>query len=369
MGKQLILIGGGHAHMVTLARMNHFIQRGHSVTVIGPSEYHYYSGMGPGLLSRIYTARETRFATRRIVESKGGTFVRDLVTHIDPEACRVYTQSGSTYPYDVLSCNTGSYVESETHPDSGTLFYAKPIERLREARGRVIALAAQQQVRVAVVGGGAAAVEIAGNVWRLLDRHCRNGFQLRLFTSGALLSRFPKKVRTAAMRSLLKRGVEVHQDCTAHCLGNGTIAADNGRNYPTDITFMATGVKPSPIFKASRLPIGPDGGLAVNAFLQCTGYPNIFGGGDCIYYQDAPLEKVGVYAVRQNPILYSNIMAALEGSRLIPFSPGGAYLLIFNMGDGTGIFYKNGFLLSGRLAFLIKDAIDRRFMRRYQDDG
>ncbi len=54
MKKQLVLIGGGHAHMVTLANLATITEQGHDVTVIGPSEFHYYSGMGPGMLAGTY---------------------------------------------------------------------------------------------------------------------------------------------------------------------------------------------------------------------------------------------------------------------------------------------------------------------------
>ena len=50
MKKHLVLVGGGHAHMVTLAHIHRFVEKGYRVTVIGPSAYHYYSGMGPGML-------------------------------------------------------------------------------------------------------------------------------------------------------------------------------------------------------------------------------------------------------------------------------------------------------------------------------
>jgi hypothetical protein len=59
-------------------------------------------------------------------------------------------------------------------------------------------------------------------------------------------------------------------------------------------------------------------------------------------------------------------MAALDEAQLQPFEPGGDYLLIFNLGDGAGIFYKRPILFGGRLAFIIKDYIDRKFMRRFQ---
>ncbi len=74
----------------------------------------------------------------------------------------------------------------------------------------------------------------------------------------------------------------------------------------------------------------------VNRFLQSTTHPEIFGGGDCIYFQKSPMDKVGVYAVRENPVLFHNLLAGMEGGNLQPFDPGGNYLLIFNLGDGEG---------------------------------
>ena len=50
MGKKLLLAGGGHAHMTILAHMRDLVREGHEVTVVQPSDYHYYSGMGPGML-------------------------------------------------------------------------------------------------------------------------------------------------------------------------------------------------------------------------------------------------------------------------------------------------------------------------------
>ncbi len=107
----------------------------------------------------------------------------------------------------------------------------------------------------------------------------------------------------------------------------------------------------------------------MDSFLRSTAHPEIFGGGDCISLAGAPLAKVGVYAVRQNPVLLHNLMAALEGGDIQSFRPGGAYMLIMNMGDGTGIFWKKHLVWDGRFAFLLKDYIDRRFMKKFQVSG
>ncbi len=368
MRKDLILIGGGHAHMVTLANISRFVQMGHRVTVIGPSRYHYYSGMGPGMLSETYTPQQIRFDTRQEVEKGGGRFVQATVSHIDPDRQVVFTSDGDEYPYDVLSCNTGSQVPDYMIEGAhNNVFTAKPIEGLMAAQKELIGLAStKKRVKVAVIGGGAAGAEVAGNAWALLSKYCRKEFELSLFSQGKLLHRFPEKVRKAVMQVFLERGIQVFEHHRVERISNNYIALKPDRQYRADLIFLAIGVKPSPIFTASQLPTGPLGGLNVNAYLQCSKHPQIFGGGDCIYFQNHPLNKVGVYAVRQNPILYHNLMASLTGHPLKPFTPGGAYLLIFNLGNGIGVYYKKGLMLKGRIAFWIKDFIDRRFMRKFQ---
>jgi NADH dehydrogenase FAD-containing subunit len=138
---------------------------------------------------------------------------------------------------------------------------------------------------------------------------------------------------------------------------------------PFDPTLIAIGVSPGPLFRESGLATGEGGGLTVNSYLQSPSHREIFGGGDCIHFETSPLEKVGVHAVRQNPVLLHNLLAALDGGPLRPFVPRSTFLLILNLGDGRGILSKRGWTVDGRLAFLAKDYIDRRFMKRFQLSG
>ena len=93
MGKHLVLIGGGHAHMVTLANLHAIRAKGHRVSVVQPSTHHYYSGMGPGMLGGTYTPDDIRFRTRHVVEKQGGAFVHDSAVRVDAEARRVHPVS------------------------------------------------------------------------------------------------------------------------------------------------------------------------------------------------------------------------------------------------------------------------------------
>jgi NADH dehydrogenase FAD-containing subunit len=367
MKKHLVLVGGGHAHMVTLQNLHHFIDKGHRVTVIGPSRHHYYSGMGPGMLSRTYSPDDIRFATEHVVSRQGGTFILDRVVRIKPRERIVYLESGNTIPYDVLSCNAGSYVPLHSVMGEPTdIFSVKPIETLLAAQKRILELTALKKITVGIVGGGPSSLEIAGNIWRLARDYGKFQPRIQIFAGSELMKRFHEKIRKMSYRSMRNRDIEVIEHDYAREISSGQITLESGKSYGADVIFLAVGVKPSAIFEESGLPTGPDGGLLVNRFLQSVAHPEIFGGGDCIYFQDQPLDKVGVYAVRENPVLYHNLMAGLEGGALQAFDPGGSYLLIFNLGDGKGILGKNSLMFDGRLAFMLKDYIDRKFMRKFQ---
>ena len=367
MKKKLVVAGGGHAHMMLLARIEDFIKNGCEVTVVGPSEYHYYSGMGPGLLGGTYRPEEIRFATRLVTEKAGGSFIPGKVVSIDPDRQHVVLDSGKRLPYDYLSCNLGSQVPREMV--SGPLddiFLVKPIERLLEAQHRILELGAGRPLTIGVVGGGPSAVEIAGNIRQLGRTPGMQPVGVTVFAGRKLMPDHPQGVRGRAIDSLTKRKIMILEGTRVESIKTGQLTAADGSVHQCDLIFIATGVKPSRVFSDSGMTCGPDGGLTVNRYLQSTDYENIFGGGDCIHFSDQPLDKVGVYAVRQNPVLVDNLLACLTDQPLQPFEPGGSYLLIFNLGDRVGILHKWSILFGGRLAFIIKDYIDRKFMRTFQ---
>ena len=370
MRKHLILVGGGHAHMMVLENLDQFIERDWKVMVIAPSAFHYYSGMGPGMLGGSYTPEEIRFDTRGGVLANGGIFIKDRVVSVDPGKREVFTASGHSFHYDLISFNAGSRVETSdilSVDPFYTVYPVKPIERLMEAQGKLEPLLARGGARIHIVGGGPSAAEIAGNVWQLARRVNRTHPPLiRILAGKRFMIRFPETIRSRVRRILEKRGIEILENRYVAEVGERKIHLASGHTHASDFTFMALGVTPSSIFEASGLPVGPDGGLLVNTFLQSVKYPEIFGGGDCIHFEPQALDKVGVYAVRQNPVLLHNLLACMDDKPLLPFDPGGDYLLIFNLGGGKGVFKKRQYCFSGRLAFWIKHVIDTRFMKRFQ---
>jgi NADH dehydrogenase FAD-containing subunit len=369
MGRHLVLVGGGHAHMTVLFRLGDFTGRGHRVTVINPSPYLYYSGMGSGMLAGIYEPREVRFHIRKMAEERGASFIEDKAARIIPEHRIIRLASGREVPYDVASFNTGSEVQQDLlAAPLNRIFPVKPIINLYRARLEILHEIGQREVKIIVMGGGLAGVEISANIWRLLlDKP--HSAEITLVGSRNILEGLPDRARRLALDSLKRRNIQVMEGIRVNKVGTEEVFLSDGNALPYDFAFAAMGVSPSTLFRDSGLPTGEDGGLLVNSFLQSTAHPELFGGGDCITMNGTPLAKVGVYAVRQNTFLYRNLRAGLEGGTLQPFQRGGNYMLIMNMGDGSGILWRKNHVWDGRFAFLIKDFIDRRYMKTYQVSG
>ena len=225
MRKHLVLVGGGHAHMVTLENIGQFVEKGYKVTVIAPSFHHYYSGMGPGMLGNTYTSEAIRFDTKHVVTSLGGIFVKDRVVRIDPDKKIAYTQAEKAFPYDVLSFNAGSYVPMESvsetlenkdrenkdreNKDRENIYPVKPIERLMEASEKLKLLFKEKPSTISVVGGGPSSAEVAGNVWQLA--RLTKGYlpTIRIFAGKKFMARFPDSIRQRIFSVFLRRGIEI----------------------------------------------------------------------------------------------------------------------------------------------------------------
>jgi len=369
--KRLVFAGGGHAHLTCLKNLHEFVKSGHMVTLISPSPYHYYSGMGPGMLSGIYRPQEVRFNIKKMAEDRGATFKEGKVVRVDPNPHNLFLASGEEIPYDVVSFNTGSDVpiESFTPTAHDNIFPVKPVVNLLKARQTILsALREGRRPNFVVVGGGAAGLEITANLWRLI--HEAHGIgRVTNIAGKRLMGGAPERVRDLAMDSFSKRKVEVVEGTYVKTVEREAVLLNDGRSLPADYVFMAVGIEPTSLFKDSGLPAGRDGGLLVNTSLQSVAHPEIFGGGDCISLEGHDLAKVGVYAVRENPILYHNLRVVLEGGRMKSFVPQKTFLLIYNMGNGKGIFWKKNWVWAGRPAFLLKDYIDRSFMKKFQVSG
>ncbi|MBD3254651.1 MAG: pyridine nucleotide-disulfide oxidoreductase [Candidatus Lokiarchaeota archaeon] len=367
MKKNLVFVGGGHAHLTCISNIKKFIDLNTKVTVISPSPFQYYSGMGPGLLSGKYIPSETRFDIKSITENEGGTFIEDKVVKIISELRQLILESGKKMEFDIASFNIGSEIITD-HIDisKSNLVLVKPVENLIKARKEIMEMDFTEEKQFCVIGGGPAGIEITSNLWKLISDMGVNA-TIYLISATKLLSNYPNKARKKVLKSLVKRTILVMEGQLVSKIEENRVILNSGKQIPSDLTFLATGVRPPPLFKDSELTIGADGSLLVNESLHSIEQDNMLGGGDCISIDKKPLDKVGVYAVKENPILFNNILKLLqEKKELESFDPQENYLLILNMGNGKGIAWRGNFVFGGKFVLRLKDYIDQKFMRKYQ---
>ncbi|MFM7846475.1 MAG: NADH dehydrogenase subunit, partial [Planctomycetota bacterium] len=132
---------------------------------------------------------------------------------------------------------------------------------------------------------------------------------------------------------------------------------------PADLVIWLADAVGAPILSTLGLPTDERGFLLVKRTLQSTADERIFVVGDAGTIERERLPKAGVFAVRQGPILWENIQRSLRGEPLIDYQPQRRFLQLLSLGDGRAIASYGRWSLSGRWAWLLKDFIDRRFMR------
>jgi NADH dehydrogenase FAD-containing subunit len=359
------LLGAGHAHLYTLKRTAEFVRGGCELVLVAPDTF-WYSGLATGMLAGIYPPALDQIDVEALIAKGGGRYIRASATRIDVAARMVYLDMGPPLSYDVVSCNLGSEVPLGSIPGAEAHGYAvKPIRNLWHLRQALEArlTTPDQPLQVVVAGGGATACEIALNIRRLVHDHCGMATITVLARGDTVLEQMRQGTSEKMKDILQRRGIKLIIRSPIVQVESQAVVTADGRQVPYDFLVHAIGLSPPALLHATGLPSSEDGALLVDRYLRSVADPRVFGGGDCITFQGRALPRVGVYAVRQAPVLFHNLLATLQGRPLRPFRPQRRFLLILNLGDGTGLATWGSFHWHGRLAFWLKDRIDRTFLR------
>ncbi len=229
---------------------------------------------------------------------------------------------------------------------------------------------------LAIVGGGAAGVEVALNISARVRATRPDALRLTLFEPGeALLPNLPKGMQADARRRLEERGVAVELSTRVSSVEQGHVVLQNGSRIAADRVLWATGTTGPPLFRDAGLPVDADGFLRVADTMQCPDAPWLFAAGDCAHLVGYPnLKKIGVNAVKQGPLLRDNVGSALDAVQagrsltdldLGTFTPYPLTPLILSTGDPTGMWVAGRIWLRGGPILRLKHAVDRRWMRKY----
>lgn len=374
--KRLLLAGAGHAHLNVIRNLAAQPWPGVEVTLICPYPRQIYSGMIPGWIAGHYMLDQCAAPLAGLLEKAGIHWIQDSICGMDAANATpqggflkgaVDCQNGTKISYDVISIDTGAQVESSALSTSGApLLPIRPLEQFAIGWKAIeAALVASGAARLAIIGGGAAGVELALAVdYALRQQLPVDKVAVVLVSSGTLLTGHAPGVVKRVDKLLKSRGIALHSGrASGHEEG---LILDSGDLLACDCIIAATGVAPPDWLASSGLALCERGFIAVGDGQQSTSHSNVFAAGDVSSRIDFPHAKSGVYAVRAGPVLTINLQNTLNGKPPAPYQPQKRSLYLLATGPKEAILSWGTFSAGGGWAWTLKDWIDRRFMRQYQ---
>jgi selenide,water dikinase len=272
----LVLVGGGHAHVQVLRRWMMDPLPGVHLTIVVDRHEAVYSGMVPGFVAGDYTAAELTIDVLPLARRAGARCILAAVTRIDPVARRLDLEGRPSIPYDVASLDVGSTVrgrEIRGLADSGVA--TRPIaDFIMGVESRLVEAAAQgdSPLRVVVVGAGPAGVELAFCVESRLRSLGRRAEVTLLASSDDLLPGGHKALAPRLRRAMEGRGIALLRGARVVEAGPGEIRLDESiagtSRVPCDLALWATGPAALEFLAASGLPCDERGFVRVRSTFQ-----------------------------------------------------------------------------------------------------
>lgn len=368
--KNVVLVGGGHAHALVLRAWAMNPVTGARLTVINPHPTAPYTGMLPGYVAGHYTRDELDIDIVKLARFADTRFVLGKAVEIDREAKTVTVPGRPPIPYDICSIDIG--ITSEMPQIPGFTEHATPAKPLDNFANRWTAYVEETVAKppsfrpnIAVIGGGIGGSELAMAMHHRLSGLGRTP-TVTVIDGGTILSEVGDKAQAELIALLTEKGIRRQEHVTAiEVTSSGVVLADGG-SVDADFVVGVAGARPYDWIETIGLDTH-DGFITVDETLRSTSDDSIFAVGDCAHLAFDPRPKAGVFAVRQAPVLTKNIAAVLKQKKLEAFDPQVDYLKLVSLGKKSAGADKYKRFASGAALWRLKDKIDRDFMDKLND--
>lgn len=363
--KDVVLVGGGHAHALVAKIWAMNPLAGVRLTLINPNPAAPYTGMLPGHIAGHYPQTAMMIDLVRLARHAGARLILDRATGIDRATKQVFLASGRVISYDLCSIDIG--IASDLPRVAGFAAHghaAKPLGDYAQAWAAFLAhdLPSPQLV---FIGAGVGGVELALASMHRLGAMGRAPQITIVQRDTRALNAVGDMARALLLEELRAAGITLLTGAEpAEITADSVILAD-GRRLHSDFTLAVAGTRGQGWLAETGLRL-VDGHINVAADLRSSDR-DIFAVGDCAHLGFAPRAKAGVYAVRAAPVLAHNLRAALLSQPLRKFAPQRDYLKLISLGDRLAVADKWHLPLRGAWLWRVKDKIDRDFMAKFAD--
>ena len=385
--RKILVVGGGYAGFYTAWRLEKKLRRGEAeVTVVDPRPYMTYQPFLPEVLAGSIEARHAAVSLRRHLRKT--KLLAGTVTSID-HAHRTVTVHPAQGPdfavgYDIIVVTAGAMTRKFAIP--GVAEQAIGMKHVEEAvaiRDRLLTAFDQAAVlepgpqrqrllTVTFVGGGFSGVEGFGELLSLANGLLKSYPELSpadlafhlVEAKDRILPEVTDGPGKWVVRSLEKRGAQVHLNSQVVSAKDGHVVLSDGTEFDSELIVWTAGNAATPlVHKNTDLPVDHRGLLQVRADLrvgtETDPVPDAWGAGDDAAVPDlaSPTHDVltvpnAQHAVRQGKLLARNLLATLRGrptKNYVHHSLGS----VATLGLGRGIFQYRRIVIKGFPAWLM----------------
>ena len=339
MGARILIVGGGYVGMYTALRLEKRLGREHAITLVTPENFLLYQPFLPEVAGGTIDPRAVVVPLRRVLRRTDLTIGE--VERIDHERKVARVRLGGDerreIAYDHVVIGPGSW--SRVLPIPGLAEHAVGFKSISEAihlRNRVLSQMdkadelSDPRARFAAltfvfVGAGYAGIEALGELEDLtrealelypsLTEHDMRWIMVE--ARDAILPELGPSLAGYARDVLEERGIEIRTNTRLESIEKSVVRLSDGEEFPAETVVWTAGVKPSPLPRASGLPVDEAGRLRVDPYLRVVDTPGAWGAGDVAAVPDeatgglAP--PTAQHALRQARRLGDNLAATITG--------------------------------------------------------
>ncbi len=362
--RQLVLLGGGNAHVRVLSMLAAHPLPGVQVTLVAPYPRQIYPGMVPGYIAGRYTLDDCVLPLEPLVKRTGLRWLRHHVKKLNVQNQTVQLDDASVLHFDWLSVNTGpdqnrEQIEQALPGARQHALFVHPIEVFTALWPKVAQMGDARALRVAVIGGSAVGIELALAVRQRLP----NAAVTLVCGAAPPGSNYPTKVQQRLLVALRNRRVTVLQDL-AVAFREGAVRLGCGADLACDIPLLAVDAQAPVWLTDSELARDEDGLISVDMYQRCTSHRCVFMAGGEGTRKESTLARSAAYALRYGPSLATNLAATVTGGTLVPHTSSAGALDLLACGTRYAVGSWRNSSFEGRWVWWLKDWIDRRLVAR-----
>jgi NADH dehydrogenase len=379
-GRRIVVAGAGYAGLHVALRLTARLKNDPAteLTLLDRHEYHQVITELPRVAAGTRAADAVRIPLGEMLATRV-RFLRTEVNGFDLGGKRLLTSSGPVSWWRLvlaLGSRPNDFAIPGLAERSHSLYSAGDAERVWSAVNDALLAAAavsnpEQQRRLATVvigGGGATGVELAGELAEMMPEVAkRHGLEpdrpaVQLVEAGPT-------ILAGSSPELIEKANGILSDLRVQVRTNAAIAAatekgfrlEDGQLVEGGVFVWAGGLKAPDLVAESELPTGHNGRVKVDRYLRVLNQSQVYVAGDLASVVDPRtghvLPPLAQIALEEGETVARNLDAELKGRPLEPFTFHDKGVVV-SVGIRRGVAEIAGITSGGRLAHLLKDAIE-----------